>query len=221
VVLVAAALIGCVALMAAIYPLWPAERGVPDPVVAGRPAMSEPDPLDGYSPGQVLASQPGSPAGAASPEPSAVRSPERGAPPPVRRAGTPGPPTPAASAFYEAEAGILGGDARVRNVPGASGAQVVTHVGDKAANTVTLNGISVAGAGTYQLTIVYIAGDGTRSADLGVNGGTPQRITFGETANWSTVGSLTLAVALQAGANSIQFGNPKSKAPDLDMVTVR
>jgi Carbohydrate binding module (family 35) len=85
----------------------------------------------------------------------------------------------------------------------------------------TLNGMTVPGAGTYQLTIVYIAGDGPRSANLSVNGGTPQSITFGRTSNWSTVGSLSIGITLQAGTNTLQFGNPTSWAPDLDKITVR
>jgi hypothetical protein len=144
-----------------------------------------------------------------------------GALPAVRGAATPSALTPVPPTSYEAEDGLLGGDTRIRNVADASGGQVVTHVGDKAANTVTLNGISVPVAGTYQLTVSYIAGDGSRAANLSVNGGTPQSIDFDRTANWSTVGSLTLTVALQTGANSLQFGNPQSKAPDLDMITVR
>jgi hypothetical protein len=84
----------------------------------------------------------------------------------------------------------------------------------------TLNGMSVPAAGRYQLTIFHIAGYGPWSANLSVDGDTPQTITFGGTVNWSTVGSLTVAITLQAGANSVQFGSPTSWAPDLDKIIV-
>jgi hypothetical protein len=235
VALVVTALIGGVLLLAGIYPLWPAHLRVPHGVVRP-PGMTGTGVPYSYPADESSPSEPGSPLGEPRPEPSAVASPGPGAPSRVPGRTRPGTMTPGAPArplsdqmvnalgapiWFEAEDGTLGGDTRMRTVAGASGGQVVTHVGEKAANTVTLNGISVPAAGTYQLTIFYVAGDGPRSANLSVNGGPPQSITFGRTANWSTVGSLTVAITAQAGANSLQFGNPKSKAPDLDRVAVR
>jgi hypothetical protein len=124
----------------------------------------------------------------------------------------------ASVASYEAEAATLGGAVNLRNVAGASGGQVVGYVGNGAANYVQF-AATAATAGSRQLTIHYISGS-ARSATVSVNGGAATTLNFPSTGGWSTVGTLTTTVSLNAGSNTIRLTNPTAYAPDFDRVTL-
>lgn len=81
--------------------------------------------------------------------------------------------------------------------------------------------MSVPSAGTYQVTIAYLDGSATgRQADVSVNGGPAQLVQFTPTGSFSTVGTLTIPLALTAGSNTIEFSNPSAYAPDFDRIIV-
>jgi hypothetical protein len=68
---------------------------------------------------------------------------------------------------------------------------------------------------------VYCDGSAAgRQADISVNGGTPQLLSFAPTGSFTTVGAMTVTVALTAGNNTIEFGNPSAYAPDLNEIIV-
>ena len=51
-----------------------------------------------------------------------------------------------------------------------------------------------------------------------MNGGAAQTLSFTPTGSFSAVGTMTVPLALQAGANTIEFANPSAFAPDFDRV---
>jgi hypothetical protein len=121
---------------------------------------------------------------------------------------------------YEAEAtgNTLTGTARVVQCPACSGGRKVAFIGDGPGNTVTVNAVEAPEAGDYRLEIQYTV-DGTRSFFVSVNGGEAIEVPASGT-NADIPQRTAVAVPLQAGANSITFGNPSAPAPDLDRVSV-
>jgi hypothetical protein len=136
----------------------------------------------------------------------------------VADGATPPPPGPTS---YEAEASTntIAGGARVASCGGCSGGQKVGYVGS--GGTLTFNGVSVPSDGTYNVTIAYCDGstDG-RQADISVDGGPAQLLSFTPTGDFNTVGTMTLQLHLTAGDNTIEFGNPAAYAPDFDRILV-
>ncbi len=129
--------------------------------------------------------------------------------------------TPPLATSYEAEAAAntIAGGAGATACPTCSGGAKVGFVG--AGGTLTFTGVTVPSAGTYQVTIAYLDGSATgRQADVTVNGGPAQLVQFAPTGSFSTVGTLTVPLALTAGSNSIEFSNPSAYAPDFDRIIV-
>jgi hypothetical protein len=129
-------------------------------------------------------------------------------------------PPPLGPTSYEAEssANTIAGGASVSSCDGCSGGSKVGFVGN--GGTLTFNDIAVSTAGDYAVTIYYTNGPPARQADMTVNGGTPQTLSFTATADFNTVGALTLTLPLNAGDNTIEFANPTAYAPDFDRITV-
>ena len=134
-----------------------------------------------------------------------------------------GTPAPAAPAFpplsVEAESATLspaGGSESAYPCATCSGGSKVRFVGK--GRTVTFGGLSVPAAATYHLTIAYEL-DGTRSFFVSANGGASTQVSCTGT-DWANPATVTVAVVLKAGTNSITFGNPSADAPDLDRITV-
>jgi hypothetical protein len=121
---------------------------------------------------------------------------------------------------YEAEssANTLSGGARVASCSGCAGGAKVGFVG--MGGVLRFNGVSAANAGTALMTIFYTDGDAGRSANVSVNGGSPFTVSFPGTGGWSTVGTLTVNVGLNAGANTIAYSNATAWAPDFDRIVV-
>jgi len=129
--------------------------------------------------------------------------------------------TPPLATSYEAEAAAntIAGGAGVTSCSTCSGGSKVGFVGE--GGTLTFNGVSVPSAGTYQVTVAYLDGSATgRQADVSVNGGPAQLVQFTPTGSFSTVGTMTIPLALTAGANTIEFSNPSAYAPDFDRIIV-
>jgi len=135
---------------------------------------------------------------------------------------------------YQAEAGgnTLSGAARVASNSGASGGQHVGFIGNGAANTLRFNNITVPTAGRYRMVVAYanaeVVGDHAyntnivdRGADISVNGGTAKRVYFRNTFSWTTFRTTVVDVDLNAGANTITFGNASDGyAPDIDLIRI-
>jgi hypothetical protein len=170
---------------------------------ASAPAPGNPLPTLAPSAPPPLPAQSGSPAGA----------------PPSPR---PQPPPRLTPVSYEAESAehTLSGRAGVHTIAEASGGRTVGWLGRGEANTLRFNGISVPAAGTYTVTVFYISGDGSRAAAIRANRSAPGAVTFPATRDWRTVGSLAIRIELEAGNNSIEFGNPEGPAPDIDRIVL-
>jgi hypothetical protein len=127
------------------------------------------------------------------------------------------PPTPAS---YEAEssANTLAGS-RVMSCSGCSGGKKVGDIG-RGMGTLQFNSVTASASGTASLTIVYVNGGTTRTAQLSVDGGAAVTITFRGTRDWSTPGTVVVNVTLKSGVNTLKFFNTSSAAPDFDKITV-
>ncbi|MFD4872175.1 alpha-galactosidase D [Streptomyces sp. NPDC058420] len=120
---------------------------------------------------------------------------------------------------YEAEAtgNTLSGNASVADCSACSGGKKVgnLYVGGK----LTVNNVTVAKAGTYQVKIAYVSGD-SRSASVSSNGNAAASHKFPSTGDWGTVGTVSVPVSLKAGANTITFDSGSGYAPDIDRIDV-
>ena len=132
---------------------------------------------------------------------------------------------PPVGKLYEAEASsnTVSGPANVIACSACSGGQRVGHLGKQSTGvgTLTFNGVSVSGgAGAYQVVVAFTNGSASRTAQISVNGGAPQTVTFGTTGSFSAPGSQTVTLTLAAGTNTISFTNATAAAPDIDAITV-
>ncbi|WNS46710.1 S-layer homology domain-containing protein [Paenibacillus sp. MMS20-IR301] len=120
---------------------------------------------------------------------------------------------------YEAEApaNTLSGEARVSDSPKASGGQKVGYL--NGGSSLTFNGVTAPVAGDYKITVAYISGD-PRSFYVSSNGGAEQYYEVPKTADWDTVGTYELTLALNEGVNTITFTDGNWYAPDLDRIIV-
>ncbi|WP_285114321.1 DUF4832 domain-containing protein [Leifsonia sp. fls2-241-R2A-40a] len=122
----------------------------------------------------------------------------------------------ATSASYEAEAAsnVLTGTAAVASCAACSGGSKVGYVG----NGATLAFTGVAG-GVSSFRIAY-ASAVARTATVKVDGGTTTSVSFPATADWNTVGTITVNVAIPSGtSHTITIANPSGWAPDIDRIT--
>ena len=134
-------------------------------------------------------------------------------------AGGASPPPSATSYEAEAAGNTLAGGAVVASCTTCSGGKKVGFIGS--GGTLTFNGVTAPSAGTYQVTIAYLDGSATgRQAQISVDGGAPQTVSFTPTGSFSTVGTMTVPLQLTAGSNTIEFGNPSDFAPDFDRIVV-
>jgi hypothetical protein len=123
-----------------------------------------------------------------------------------------------ASQIYEAEAALLSGSASISSCTPCSGGQKVGNLGLGANNTVTFTNVSVPTTGTYLMQVDSMT-IGLRSYLFSVNGDKFQTINSGGS-SFSIPSSTTIPIALKAGVNTIQFGNPTSYPPDLDRIII-
>jgi hypothetical protein len=128
---------------------------------------------------------------------------------------------PPGATSYEAEspANTLAGGAVVQSCPTCSGGEKVGYVGE--GGTLTFNAVTAPSPGTYEVTIAYCDGSATgRQATVSVDGAAAQTLSFTPTGSFTTVGTMTVALQLAAGANTIEFANPAAYAPDFDRIIV-
>jgi hypothetical protein len=120
---------------------------------------------------------------------------------------------------YEAEAStnVLTGGAQIAGCSGCSGGQKIGDIGGS--GLLTFPNISVTKAGTYLMNVAYVDGDSSRNAIVTVNGSPIQLPTWGSNDNdWNSAQMVTIPVPLNAGTNSISFGNPTDFVADIDKI---
>jgi len=122
------------------------------------------------------------------------------------------------SQVYEAESGTVSGSASVVSCPACSGGYKVGNLGIAPNNTLAINNISVARAGTYFMEIDSMTGS-TRALEYSVNGGLSSTLNVGG-GSFNLPARSTVPVVLKAGLNSVVFGNATSYPPDLDRVVI-
>jgi hypothetical protein len=186
--------------------LPPIPAGVSQPPLVPVPVPTE-SPSPAPSPSVVVTDPPGFPTSIPTADPVP---PSPASPPPVLR-----------TTGFEAESAVntLTGDARIRAVADASGGEVITGIGGGEGNTLRFNRVLVPTDGVYTLTVYYASVD-NRSITVSVDGAPEVSIRFAATGDSEIVGSLALRVRLAGGANTIEFGNPVARGPDIDEITV-
>jgi hypothetical protein len=122
---------------------------------------------------------------------------------------------------YEAEASgnTISGSAAIYSCGGCSGGAKVGYLGGS--GTLTMNNINVTVGGTYLMQLSYVDGDSSRTAVITVNGKAfEQPLSGTNDNNWDVAQTVTIPVRLNAGANTIEFGNPTDYVSDIDKITV-
>lgn len=114
---------------------------------------------------------------------------------------------------YEAETGVLSNGADIQGCGGCSGGSQVGNLG----NGAVVIPVTVATAGTYNLTISYSTGD-PRTINVTPNGGNYIAVSCPASGGWSTVATTTASIVLNAGSNSIRLDNPNGYGPNIDKI---
>ncbi|QHN03597.1 alpha-galactosidase [Granulicella sp. WH15] len=127
---------------------------------------------------------------------------------------------PSVTTTYEAEAATLSGTATAGGCTYCSGGGIVGSFGAGVGNDVTFNNVTVPSSGMYQLEVDY-ATSGPRTFFATVNNGTPIELDLNGS-TFSDPQPIVIPVQLNAGKNTIVFGNPNANgfAPGLDSITV-
>jgi alpha-galactosidase len=127
------------------------------------------------------------------------------------------PPLPNATT-YEAENATLAGTVTPPYCEYCSGAGEAGNIGGGSGNTVTFAKVNVDKTGMYQMEIDYLT-SGPRSFFMSINGGTSTELDLNGS-SFSLPTSTVIPVELQAGSNTIQFGNDTGYAPALDRIAI-
>ena len=115
----------------------------------------------------------------------------------------------------------LAGGAAVQTCSACTGGEKVGYVGD--GGTLTFNGVDAITAGVHPVLIEYCdgsSGDTGRSATITVNGVVVQTIVFTPTGSFTTPGTITAYLPLDAGSNTVEFSDASAYAPDFNDITV-
>jgi chitodextrinase len=130
-------------------------------------------------------------------------------------------PPPGGAVTYEAEApaSTVAGGASMASCTGCSGGEKIGNIGGN--GTLTINNVTAPTAGVYLMRVAYVDGDSSRTAVVTVNG-IPFNLPLPGTNdnNWNVAQTITVPVALNAGNNTVQFGNPGESVSDIDKITV-
>jgi alpha-galactosidase len=121
------------------------------------------------------------------------------------------------SQVYGAETATLYGGAQLSSCSTCASGNKLTYLGIGAANYAVFN-VSVPKAGVYRMEVDSMT-LGTRSFIINVNDGPDITLNLsGGSGNLPF--PTTIPVRLNAGTNSIQFGNPASYPPDMDRIII-
>lgn len=127
--------------------------------------------------------------------------------------------TPLASKRYEAESAdnTLTGNASVAGCGSCSGGKKVGNL--YLDSKLQFNDITVKKAGIYTVNVSYVSGD-PRSVTVYSDSGNGTSLRFPSTGDWSTVDTVSVQLALKAGANTITFDSGWDYSPDIDRIDV-
>ena len=117
---------------------------------------------------------------------------------------------------YEAEAATLSGGSQIASCSTCSGGEKVGNIGGNA--IVTFSNVNVPTAGVYRLEIDAMT-QGPRTLEYSINGAPGGSLNMGG-GSYLLPQSSTVNVALNAGNNTIVFGNPSGYGADLDRIIV-
>jgi hypothetical protein len=128
-------------------------------------------------------------------------------------------------------ANVLGGTSVVQSDPYAYGGQYVGWIGNGSANTLTFTGVTVPKTGCYRVMVSYADADGVSSGNYNTNlidraftvatsAGTSELVYARNTYSWDQFDTVEATVKLNAGSNTITFGNPSYYAPNIDKIIV-
>jgi hypothetical protein len=118
---------------------------------------------------------------------------------------------------YGAQTATVYGNAQLSQCSTCASGYKLTYLGIGAANYAVFN-VNAARAGTYRLEVDSMT-TGTRSFIINVNSGPDLTLNLsGGSGNLPF--PTTIPVQLKAGANTIQFGNPVSYPPDIDLIRI-
>lgn len=146
-------------------------------------------------------------------------------------------PDPAADAADAATYGaasaqnVLAGTAVLQANQYAYGGSDVGYIGNGAGNTLTFIGVQAPSAGTYRIMVSYADDDRAGTGNYNTNlidraftvstpAGTNETVYARNTYSWDQFDTIEVTAALNAGANTITFGNPSYYAPNIDKITV-
>jgi alpha-galactosidase len=115
---------------------------------------------------------------------------------------------------YEAENGILAGNANIQTCDSCSGS-IVGNLSDTSTVTLTVN---VLAAGWYNMSLFYATAD-PRSFRITSGNGPTLVVPVPVSAGWSTTASLNVRIYLNDGNTDVVFGSP-SYGPNLDKITL-
>jgi alpha-galactosidase len=123
----------------------------------------------------------------------------------------------APSQIYGAETATLYGSTQLSDCSTCASGHKLTYLGIGAANYAIFN-VNVKKAGVYRMEVDSMT-TGTRSFIINVNDGPDLTLNLsGGSSNLPF--PTTIPVRLNAGMNSIQFGNPTSYPPDMDQIII-
>jgi hypothetical protein len=171
-----------------------------------------------------------SPAGSPTPSPTRRSPSPRPAPVPPTTAGptaptaTPSPtPPPFEAITLQAEAAARAGSAQpLSNACEHDGLTVVRGIGDWGSDpdgTVTFGPVTIPSAGDYVMTVHYITSNSSGSRNLVVTlNGAATSHSFPNTSCDPRTRQITLT--LEAGAQTMVFGNPDARAPSIDKIVI-
>ena len=115
---------------------------------------------------------------------------------------------------YPATDAVLTGTAQLDACAACLGGEEDGYLGVGSNNNATFNNVQAPRAGTYYMRVNSMT-SGPRSLLFRINGGPFSTINVGG-GSFALPSGTTIPVTLQAGTNSIQFGNPTSYPPGLD-----
>lgn len=121
------------------------------------------------------------------------------------------------STEYEAEHGILSEGATIQDCGSCSNNKQVGNLGGSPDNYFTYD-LDILVAGDYRMDLSFSSGD-PRSIFIQVNNKAPVEVVC-DSGDWSTVGSISLALSFDQGSNTIKFFNDHNYGPNIDKFTL-
>jgi hypothetical protein len=130
---------------------------------------------------------------------------------------------------YEAASATLAGGAKLVDSAHASAGSYIGSLGNSPSSTAEFT-VDAPRSGRYLLVVHYAHNERrdnghayntdimSRTADITVGGGAPQKVTFKNTWSWDDYWTLGVPVDLKRGANKVTFGNATAWAPNIDRI---